>query len=264
MKTLQSVSDIIEHYDVYFVDIWGVLYNEGEGVIATACSGLQALQDTRKTVVLVSNSPRLGEAVITFLEGEGISRKLYQHIVTSGDCTRQYFESQGKPVLCYLVGRPHNQAMFKDLPITFVEAPEQAEVLVLCAPDRDSPTLDPFIPLLDRCLAAHVPMVCANPDEYVLVKGEKIVRTGLLAQYYAEQGGQVTLCGKPYAPIYERAKAFVSHVEKVRLLAIGDGLKTDILGAQNFGINSLWICSGVSAGTHKRGITPTYTMQIFQ
>ncbi|MDR2416616.1 MAG: TIGR01459 family HAD-type hydrolase [Holosporales bacterium] len=264
VEILHKISEITECYDVYFTDVWGVLYHEGVGVLPTALQGLHALKEAEKTVVLISNASKSGDLLAAFLEQEGIPRVLYHRVITSGDCTRTYFESLGKPTACYLMGRSYNRGLFRGLPMTFVEEPEQADIFVTCAPHMDSLSIDPFLPLLDRCLAAGLPMLCANPDEYVLIKDQKIVRSGLFAQYYAEKGGSVMFFGKPHEPIYKGAHAFVLGTPKKRLIAIGDGLKTDILGAKNFGIDSVWIRSGVDSKTTETSIVPTYVMDCFQ
>jgi HAD superfamily hydrolase (TIGR01459 family) len=263
MHTFRGVPGIIDLYDAYFVDVWGVLYHEGLGVIETALPGLQRLRQANKRVILISNASRSSQTLSEFLEREGVARSLYNHAVTSGDCTRAYFESFEKSVSCYFMGQSHNRVLFRDLPVVFVEDIACAEVFVLCALDTDSTTIDPFVPFLDRCLDAGLSLVCANPDEYVLIEGQRIVRPGLLARYYAEHGGKVFFFGKPYAPIYERARMFVPDVPKNRILGIGDGLKTDILGAQNFGIDSLWIRSGVDHGRTEADISPTYVLNSF-
>ncbi|MDR0661888.1 MAG: TIGR01459 family HAD-type hydrolase [Holosporales bacterium] len=262
-RQIQCIADIKEKYQGYFIDVWSVLYNEGEGVIASAKEGLRVLQESEKTVVLVSNAARSGQELSTFLAREGLHSSLYQHAVTSGDCMRAYFVKRDKPIRCYLSGRSYSRATFEGVPVTFVATPEEAEIFIPCVPDHDSSTLDPFIPLLDRCLAAHLPMLCGNPDEYILIKGRRVVRTGLFARYYAEKGGEVIAFGKPHTFIYTHAHALIPHIPKERILMIGDGLKTDILGAQNFGIDSLWITSGVSSQDRETGLIPTYEMAIF-
>jgi HAD superfamily hydrolase (TIGR01459 family) len=264
VKVLHGISDILANYDAYFTDVWGVLYHEGVGVIPTASQGLRLLKEAGKTVILMSNASRSGDSLATFLNQEGIPHTLYQHVITSGDCTRAYFGSFKKPVACYLMGRPSNRDLLHGLSVTFVEEPEQADVFVACVPHMDSLSIDPFLATLNRCLVAGLPMVCANPDEYVLIEDQKIVRPGLFAQYYAEKGGSVTLLGKPHPPIYEYAHSFVPDIPKKRLLAIGDGLKTDILGAKNFGIDSMWIRSGVDLKTTGASIVPTYAIDAFQ
>ena len=80
-----------------------------------------------------------------------------------------------------------------------------------------------------------MPMICANPD-IVIHRGETLIYcAGALARRYEELGGAVVYAGKPYPPIYDRALALAERargapVDRRRVLAIGDGMKTDIAG----------------------------------
>jgi ribonucleotide monophosphatase NagD (HAD superfamily) len=96
-------------------------------------------------------------------------------------------------------------------------------------------------------------MVCVNPDEKV-ERGSRIVYcAGAIARAYEALGGEVSYAGKPFRPIYDLAldsgcKLRGGTVAKERILAIGDGVATDIAGAGDFGIRSVFIASGVYVG----------------
>jgi ribonucleotide monophosphatase NagD (HAD superfamily) len=71
-----------------------------------------------------------------------------------------------------------------------------------------------------------------------------------LAAAYEALGGAVSYAGKPYLPIYDMAfsaiAALKGHaIERNRILAIGDGIRTDIAGAAAAGLESVFIASGV-------------------
>jgi HAD superfamily hydrolase (TIGR01459 family) len=104
-------------------------------------------------------------------------------------------------------------------------------------------------------------MVCANPD-IVVERGDTLVYcAGALADAYAAIGGEVLYCGKPHAPIYEVALATAQKVRgtavpRNRVLAIGDSVRTDLKGAAAFGIDSLFITSGIHAEEYGGRDTP--------
>jgi len=81
-------------------------------------------------------------------------------------------------------------------------------------------------------------MICANPD-IVVQRGDKLIYCGgALAQLYAQLGGEVFMAGKPHAPIYdlcltEAERLLNRPVDRRRVLCIGDGLATDIKGAND-------------------------------
>jgi ribonucleotide monophosphatase NagD (HAD superfamily) len=62
----------------------------------------------------------------------------------------------------------------------------------------------------------------------------------------------VVYAGKPHAPIYEdalrrAASARGMDTPRGRVLAIGDSLRTDMMGAEAFGIDSLFVTNGIHA-----------------
>ena len=95
-------------------------------------------------------------------------------------------------------------------------------------------------------------MICANPD-VVVERGDKLVYcAGAIADPYAAAGGEVIYAGKPYRPIYEQALALAEAarggpVQRHRLLAIGDSVRTDLKGAAVFGIDCLFVTAGIHA-----------------
>jgi ribonucleotide monophosphatase NagD (HAD superfamily) len=93
-------------------------------------------------------------------------------------------------------------------------------------------------------------MICANPDQKVERGGRLIYCAGAIARAYEALGGNVSYAGKPFQPIYDLALEIGGDmrgtpVAKDRVLAIGDGVATDIAGAGNVGIRSVFIASGV-------------------
>ena len=116
--------------------------------------------------------------------------------------------------------------------------------------DDTRETPDDYRDLLTDALGRKLPMICANPDLKVQRGGDMVWCAGGVAAVYEELGGDVAYAGKPHAPIYTLALAQLSRlrddeVTPDRILAIGDGVKTDIAGAAGAGIRSIFIASGV-------------------
>ncbi|MGO9806794.1 MAG: HAD hydrolase-like protein, partial [Rhodomicrobium sp.] len=103
--------------------------------------------------------------------------------------------------------------------------------------------------MLASFAARGAPMICANPD-LVVERGSKLMPcSGLLAERYGALGQTVIQAGKPYRPIYEAAMRKLSRpLPSSELLAIGDGVDTDIRGASGQGIDSIYIASRVNMG----------------
>ena len=76
--------------------------------------------------------------------------------------------------------------------------------------------------------------------------GESLRRcAGALAEAYEKIGGSVVYYGKPHRPIYDAVLAGLKDAK--RPLAIGDGLRTDIKGANDMGIDALFIADTVTS-----------------
>jgi HAD superfamily hydrolase (TIGR01459 family) len=109
-----------------------------------------------------------------------------------------------------------------------------------------------YTELLRRLRARNLPFICANPD-IMVERGERIIWcAGALARDYAQLGGRTLIAGKPYAPVYEVAMKEVADlvgrpVERSRVLAIGDGMMTDVKGAVDNGFDVLYVSGGIHA-----------------
>jgi HAD superfamily hydrolase (TIGR01459 family) len=246
---LTSIAGLASTCDAWIVDIWGVMHN-GARAFAAAGEACRAFRASGGIVMLLSNAPRPFSAVVGHMASLGVDPAAYDGGVTSGDATRGLIEDfAGRPLLH--IGPDRDKGLFQGLDVK-IAAAEAAQAIVcsgLYDDTRETP--DDYAELFDRLVARRLPMVCANPD-LVVERGDKLVYcAGALAAVYAEKGGEVVYAGKPYLPIYERTFAAIEHVKgspvhKERILAIGDGLDTDLLGAHRAGLRSVLIASAVS------------------
>jgi HAD superfamily hydrolase (TIGR01459 family) len=113
-------------------------------------------------------------------------------------------------------------------------------------------TPDDYRATLDLMLSRRLFMACANPDVVVEKGGRLIYCAGALADIYKADGGDVLYAGKPYAPIYDEALAQAARirgaaVDRQRVMAIGDSVRTDYTGARDNGFGFLFITSGIHA-----------------
>ena len=245
---LPSISVLAPDYDAWLCDIWGVMHN-GKQAFAAASETCKRYREGGGTVVLLSNSPRPGHGVIEQLDAIGVCKDAWDAVVTSGDVTRGLLRQNQDKQLFHL-GPDRDKGIFAGLDLTFA-APGEAE-LVICSGlyDDESETPDDYAGLLRELTGRDLPMICANPD-LMVERGETLVYcAGALAAEYETLGGTVIYAGKPHPPIYERAFARISElrgeaVPKKRVIAIGDGLKTDMAGAARAGIDSLFVASGL-------------------
>jgi HAD superfamily hydrolase (TIGR01459 family) len=245
---ITSLQEVIADYDALVVDIWGVLHN-GVRAFPGAPSALRAARAAGRHVLLLSNAPRPAEVIIPQLANLGIERDCYGAIVTSGDLTRRLIAADlSRPILH--IGPPRDLPLFEGLALTFVDDAEAAVIVCTGLFDDTVETPEHYRERLKPLVARGVPMICANPDLTVERGGTVIYCAGALGQLYAALGGAVTWAGKPHAPVYDLAFAEIVRlagrdVARPRILAIGDGLKTDIAGAAAVGIPALYVASAI-------------------
>lgn len=250
IPVVDSLKDIGGRYRAWLVDIWGVMHN-GRAAFPKAVAATRAFRAAGGIVVLLSNSPRPSPAVQEQLRHLGVPDDAYDATVTSGDLTRhELAKHEGARV--FHLGPERDRPIFAGLDVSFA-GPEEAE-LVVCSGlfDDDTETPDDYVDLLRAMAARGLLMICANPDHMVERGNQLIYCAGALAAVYEELGGEVIYAGKPYAPVYALALETIAGlsgepVGKDDVLAVGDGVKTDIAGAGQFGIDAVFVASGLHA-----------------
>lgn len=247
---ISGLSQIAGDYDIILCDIWGVLHNS-VFAFPEACAALENMRRMGAQVVLLSNAPRPSHIVVTELNSLGVQGTSYDAIVTSGDVARTLLEAQtGARV--FHIGPRRNMVTFEGLDIGIV-ALDDAE-LIVCTDlvHEETETPEDYTKILATAQARSLRLICANPD-IVVERGDRLVYcAGAIAQLYEEMGGSVIYCGKPHGPIYDMAikLAFDARsglVDRKRVLAIGDALRTDVAGAATVGFDSLFIAGGIHA-----------------
>lgn len=260
---ITSIADIGAGYDAVLCDVWGVVHN-GVTAFPAACAALEALRTAGKTVVLLTNAPRPGHAVAKQLAGFGVPQSAYDLIVSSGDLTRALIAQHRSQPMFHL-GTERDRALFKGQDVRLTDQRE-AEVIV-CSNlfDDETETPETYRDMLADFAWREALMICANPDLKV-ERGERVLWcAGGLAQLYEQLGGKVIYAGKPHQPVYdlamgEIARARGAAVPKSRVLAIGDGVATDIAGAAHYGVAAVFVASAVFAA---QGLSPAVLATLF-
>jgi HAD superfamily hydrolase (TIGR01459 family) len=254
-----GLADLAPRYDLLLCDVWGVVHN-GLAAFPEACEALERMRARGGAVMLISNAPRPGHVIERMLAKLQVPRGVYDGIVSSGDVTRD--ELAKRPgARVYHLGPPRDHPNYDGLDLELV--PLEDADLVVCTGlfDDTWETPDDYRDLLGQIRARGLAMICANPD-IVVERGEQLVWcAGALAERYAALGGQTIYAGKPYAPIYQLTLAQAARIRgggiaADKVLAIGDGVRTDLLGAVTQGFDSLFVYGGIHAqdvGMDERG-----------
>jgi HAD superfamily hydrolase (TIGR01459 family) len=260
---LASIAELAATSDAWIVDIWGVMHN-GLRAYEAAAEACRAFRADGGTVVLLSNAPRPFQAVVPHMASLGVPADAYDAGVTSGDVTRDMLRAwQGRRLLH--IGPERDWPLHDGLGITLAPAGEAEVVLCSGLYDDDSETPADYAETLEALAERGVPMICANPD-ILVERGHKLIYcAGALAQNYEAKGGEVAYAGKPHLPVYERTLAEIARlrgrrIEKARVLAIGDGIETDLAGAHAAGLRAVFVASPIFAPS---GLSPDLLGELF-
>ncbi|WP_312403982.1 TIGR01459 family HAD-type hydrolase [Rhizobium sp.] len=245
-KRIQNLSEVIGGYDVVLSDVWGVVHN-GVAAFPHSCQALAEARKAGATVVLITNSPRPAPGVIEQLKLLGVEDGTYDRIVTSGDVTRHLIAEGPKKV--FLLGPERDMPLFDGLDVEVVSADEAEAIVCTGFFDDEKEVPEDYTDMLKAWVARDVPFICANPD-LVVERGHKIIPcAGAVAAYYEQLGGKTRIAGKPHFPIYDASLAAAREArgefDKSKVLAIGDGMPTDVRGALSQGLDLLYISAGI-------------------
>ena len=254
---LPGLSALAGRYDALLSDVWGVVHN-GRESFPVACEALARWRESVGPVVLISNAARPAAEVGAQLDGLGVPRAAWSALVTSGDVTRVLLAERA-PGPAYWLGPEWNASLHAGLGLQFVPL-EAARFIVCTGPVNDDvETPEDYRALLTAAAARALPMICANPDK-VVQRGDRLIYCGgALAELYETLGGTTIMAGKPHAPIYAAALAKARELAGAptptsRVLAIGDGIGTDVAGANAQDLDVLFIASGIhGVETHGPG-----------
>lgn len=248
---IPGLSALAGDYSGILCDVWGVVHN-GVMSFAQASDALERYRaETGGAVVLITNAPRPSAPVHAQLQALGVSPAAYDGIVTSGDVTRVHLNELGA-VGVYHIGPDRDLPLFDETPVRIGSEEDAAAVVCTGLFDDTVETPDDYRDRFARLVETGMPMICANPD-IVVERGNSLIWcAGALARLYEDLGGSVKILGKPHAPIYDEALKRLGDIagapmDRRKVLAIGDGLPTDIRGAVSQDIDVLFISGGIHA-----------------
>lgn len=238
----QSISQVQSAYTHFLLDMWGVVH-DGCNALPGAIDCLEQLRDHDKKILFISNSSRPGSVLEKLMNTMGIHRGIhYDHIYSSGDAVIDGMNHPQNPLYrkaYYYLGDDREHPVAQQIQGEDVKALEDADYILFTAL---TPTTDM---VLEEGLRTQKTLVCANPDVLAIHGGQIGYCPGLAAQKYEEQGGEVIYYGKPHPPIYEAALKKLGNPPQNKVLAVGDGMHTDIKGANTMGLDSVLIHSGI-------------------
>jgi len=265
-QIIEDFAAVSDQYDAAFVDLWGCMHN-GVHALPEAVAAMQAYRRKGGIVVLVTNSPRPWDSVARQIVGLGVDDDAWDAIATSGDSARAaMFRGVVGEKIWFMGESPRDDDFFQPLsiikdPVNIQKVPlDEAEGIVCCGPFDPMADVDVNRPELLFAKQKGLKLLCANPD-IIVDRGE--VRewcAGAVAALYTEMGGESLYFGKPHPPIYDLARRRLAALENApsdpRIIAVGDGIGTDVLGGVQEDLDVLFISGGLAATETKTDRQP--------
>ena len=237
MRELNHLSEIFHSYDTYIIDLWGVMHN-GISLNSKAIEVVKNLSENSKKIVFLSNAPRPSSKVIEFLKRMKMDEKLLSKVITSGEAAMHAINENKFGKNFYHLGPARDTSIFEKV-IKNKTSLDSCD-FILCTGffDEQEIDLNYYKDLLKDYISKK--FICTNPDLTVHRGNNEELCAGSIAKTFESLGGEVKYFGKPHKEIYE-----MCFNKGEQVLAIGDNLRTDIRGANNLNIDSLFIYNGV-------------------
>ncbi|RJE85396.1 TIGR01459 family HAD-type hydrolase [Paracoccus onubensis] len=253
-RIIGNLSQIGSEYEALFCDLWGCLHN-GKQPYPAAVSALQDYRRQGGRVCLMTNAPRPKQYVIAQLERMGVPGDAWDLVVSSGDAAQDAMFAGAVGRRVWHIGTGKDDGFFDDIPADWADAPavsrvslEEAEGIVVTGPfDEENEVPEDYRGRLMQARERGLKLLCANPDVVVDMGETRIYCAGALAELYEDMGGESLYFGKPHPPIYERARRLMDLGDSARVLVVGDGIRTDVLGAQQEALDCLFVTGGLAA-----------------
>ena len=276
MIKINSILDIVNKYENYIIDQWGVMHDGSNGY-NHAIKSINYLKKKNKNLFIISNSSKRKKTSEEKLPKLGFKKSDFKDVITSGEMIWQTINDKYSKLKikkkCFHIydDTKEDGVLFREnLNLKFVNKIEDADFILACTPFIDMEPID-YIPMLDKAYEMKLKMYCANPDFETIEKNnsKNIFCMGAIAEIYKKMGGEVIIQGKPETDIYSKITKSLK-INKNETVAIGDSIFHDIKGANNFSIDSILVTSGIHKNidainklSKNHNIYPTYFIDRF-
>jgi HAD superfamily hydrolase (TIGR01459 family) len=271
-----TIPALFQHYDVFLLDAYGVLV-QSSGPLPGAAAFLQRLRDTGKTVLLLSNdASRSADTTVARYQGFGLPITR-QQILTSGMLLVDHYAAHGlRGAPTIVLGTEDSQRYVRDAGGRVVAAGDETAEVVMIGDDDGyefletvNDTITVLLNRLDRGQRTH--LVSPNPDlifprrpgAYGITSGAIVPMIEAVLRLRDPAGNlRFHQLGKPFAPMFEAAMKRMPGVDRSRVVMVGDQILTDIKGAVDFGLDSVFVETGIGrrADCLVHGVDPTWVL----
>lgn len=269
-----TLGELIERYSVILFDAYGVLANS-DLVAPGASDAIQRLNEIGKPYfVLTNDASALPESRSERYGRLGLPIDAWR-IVTSGGLLSAYFREHGlEGMRCVTLGTADSVRYVESAGGVVVSSEGDFDVLVIGDQsgftflETTRAALSGLFRLIDagrppRLILPNPDLIYPSGDGFAFASGTvgRMFEGALALRYPDRPELRFTRLGKPHPAIYEEAHRRSGTMDMVM---IGDTPDTDIRGANNFGIASALIGTGVSTQDVSQlpaSDVPTYLIQ---
>lgn len=250
-EIIENFAQISGRYRAVLCDLWGC-YHDGLKPFPAAVAALRRYRAAGGLVVLLTNAPRPAASVKVFLDRIGAPDDSYDAIMSSGAACQRALSSGQFGERFHYVGPERDLHMLTGIGLAPAPLGEADALLCTGLEDDSVETPEHYAGRMADWAARGLPMLCANPD-IIVDRGEtRLWCAGALAKAYEAAGGAVTWFGKPHRPTYEQALDLIAEVTggpmaPSDVVAVGDGIGTDVKGAEEFGLDVVFVTGGLAA-----------------
>ncbi len=241
---LSFLDDLDRRYAVVLCDIWGCVH-DGVDLYEGAADRLRQWRGQGRTVVLITNAPRTVEAVEEQLGRIGLPRDCWDGIAASGEAGIAALKQLQRPV--GFLGTGSDRAILEGRGVVLA-ADEDFTDAACTGLDEERRSVADYRGVLAAWAGRGVTLHCLNPDRMVIRGGVAEPCAGALADAYEALGGKVCWYGKPHRTIYRHALTLAGDPPPESVLAVGDALQTDVLGAALMGFDCIFVSGGIHEG----------------
>ena len=258
MKKFSEIYNLIDSYDAILFDALGVLiYNDGP------VEGAKELIDYLKSIdkrflILTNDSSKLLSTTVIKYKNYNLDIN-ENSIITSGSLLKEYFIKKNyKSKKCVVMGLPDSITYVKNAGGKVLSYKEslKAELFIIC-----NQIYTDFIVFFDNIISALIhkienniffELILTNPDflypkidnNFGITSGAiALLIENILEKRYPDKNIKFTKLGKPYSFMFEAAE---KKLGTKNLIMIGDQLDTDIKGANDYGIDSALVLTGLT------------------
>lgn len=248
-RAIEGLGDVADRFDAFLIDQFGVL-RDGSGPYPHASEALSQLRAFGKKIVILSNSGKRSAENSIRLARLGFDPTCWDWFLTSGETAWRMMAAEvpeKRPGACLLISRDDDTSPLQGLAYDRCESGDEADIVLIAASEGDRHGLGYYETLLAPAVRRGVRCLCTNPDKVMLTPSGPAFGAGRIAELYEDLGGTVTWIGKPFAAIYDQAKAFLATVAPERICAVGDSVEHDIAGARAAGLATVLVETGIHA-----------------